>query len=80
VLPHIRAQAFGPRNAIKALYWSAVINGVVAVPVMITMMHMTANPKVMGKFPVHDGLRLIDWMATAVMAAAAIAMGVTAVL
>ena len=55
-------------------------NGVVAVPVMITMMHMTANPKVMGKFPVHDGLRLIGWMATAVMAAAAIAMGVTAVL
>jgi Mn2+/Fe2+ NRAMP family transporter len=47
---------------------------------MITMMHMTANPKVMGKFPVHDGLRLIGWMATAVMAAAAIAMGVTAVL
>jgi NRAMP (natural resistance-associated macrophage protein)-like metal ion transporter len=71
---------FSPINPIKALYWSAVINGVVAVPVMITMMHMTANPKVMGKFPVHDGLRLIGWMATAVMAAAAIAMGVTAVL
>jgi Mn2+/Fe2+ NRAMP family transporter len=57
-----------------------VINGVVAVPVMITMMHMTANPKVMGKFPVHDGLRLIGWMATVVMAAAAIAMGFTAIL
>jgi hypothetical protein len=39
---------------------------------------MTANPKVMGKFPVHDGLRLVGWTATAVMAAAAIAMGVTA--
>jgi Mn2+/Fe2+ NRAMP family transporter len=56
-----------------------VINGVVAVPVMITMMHMTANAKVMGKFPVHHGLRWIGWMATAVMAAAAIAMGVTAI-
>jgi Mn2+/Fe2+ NRAMP family transporter len=52
---------------------------VVAVPVMVAMMHMTANQKVMGKFPVHDGLRLIGWMATAVMAAAAIAMGVTAI-
>jgi Mn2+/Fe2+ NRAMP family transporter len=52
---------FSPINPIKALYWSAVINGIVAVPVMITMMHMTANPKVMGKFPVHDGLRLIGW-------------------
>jgi len=70
---------FSPINPIKALYWSAVINGVVAVPVMVAMMHMTANPKVMGKFPVHDGLRLIGWMATAVMAAAAIAMGVTAI-
>ncbi len=70
---------FSPINPIKALYWSAVINGVVAVPVMVTMMHMTANPKVMGKFPVHDGLRLVGWMATAAMAAAAIAMGVTAI-
>jgi Mn2+/Fe2+ NRAMP family transporter len=69
---------FSPINPIKALYWSAVINGVVAVPVMAAMMHMTANPKVMGKFPVHDGLRLVGWTATAVMAAAAIAMGVTA--
>jgi hypothetical protein len=34
----------------------------------------------MGKFPVHDGLRLIGWMATVVMATAAIAMGVTAIL
>src|SRR6266480_2278010 len=71
---------FSPINPIKALYWSAVINGVVAVPVMVAMMHMTANPKVMGKFPVHDGLRLVGWIATAVMATAAIAMGVTAIL
>ena len=70
---------FSSINPIKALYWSAVINGVVAVPVMVAMMHMTANAKVMGKFPIHDGLRLVGWMATAVMAAAAIAMGVTAI-
>ena len=56
-----------------------MINGVVAVPVMVAMMHMTANPKVMGKFPVHDGVRLLGWMATVVMAAAAIAMGVAAI-
>jgi NRAMP (natural resistance-associated macrophage protein)-like metal ion transporter len=71
---------FFPINPIKALYWSAVINGVVAVPVMITMMHMTANPKIMGKFPVHDGLRWVGWMSTAVMAAAGIAMTVTMVI
>jgi Mn2+/Fe2+ NRAMP family transporter len=70
---------FSPINPIKALYWSAVINGVVAVPVMVTMMHMAVNRNVMGEFPVHHGLRWIGWMATAVMAAAAIAMGVTAI-
>jgi hypothetical protein len=45
---------------------------------MAIMMHMT--PKIMGRFPVHDGLRFVGWIATGVMAAAAIAMGVTAVL
>jgi Mn2+/Fe2+ NRAMP family transporter len=44
------------------------------------MMHMTANPKIMGKFPVHDGLRLVGWISTGVMAAAAIAMVVTALI
>lgn len=70
---------FSPINPIKALYWSAVINGVVAVPIMIAMMHMTNNPRIMGKFRIHDGLRWIGWMATAVMAAAAIVMGLTVI-
>lgn len=70
---------FSPINPIRALYWSAVINGVVAVPVMILMMHMTANPKVMGKFRVSDGLRTIGWMSTFVMFFAAVAMVVTSV-
>jgi NRAMP (natural resistance-associated macrophage protein)-like metal ion transporter len=68
---------FSPINPIKALYWSAVINGVVAVPIMVAMMDMTGNPKIMGTFPVHDGLRLMGWLATAIMAAAALIMCVT---
>jgi NRAMP (natural resistance-associated macrophage protein)-like metal ion transporter len=68
---------FSPLNPIKALYWSAVINGVVAVPVMIAMMHMTGNPKIMGPFRIHDGLRLMGWLTTTVMAVAAIIMCVT---
>jgi Mn2+/Fe2+ NRAMP family transporter len=71
---------FSPINPIRALYWSAVINGVVAVPVMVVMMHMTHNPKVMGKFRVTDGLRTVGWMATAVMFFAALAMVVTSVI
>jgi Mn2+/Fe2+ NRAMP family transporter len=70
---------FLPMSPIKALYWTAVINGVVAVPVMVTLMHVTANPKIMGKFPMHDGLRFIGWISTGVTAAAAIAMGITMV-
>lgn len=54
-----------------------MINGVVAVPVMMTLMHMTANPKIMGEFPVHGGLRFVGWISTGVMAVAAIAMSIT---
>ena len=68
---------FSPINPIKALYWSAVINGVVAVPIMVAMMDMTGNPKIMGAFQIHDGLRLMGWLATAIMAAAAVIMCVT---
>jgi Mn2+/Fe2+ NRAMP family transporter len=68
---------FSPLNPIKALYWSAVINGVVAVPVMIAMMHMTGNKKIMRSFRIHDGLRLMGWLTTTVMAVAAIIMCVT---
>src|SRR6516165_2559787 len=68
---------FSPINPIEALYWSAVINGVVAVPIMILMMHMTGDPKIMGSFRIHDGLRVVGWMTTAVMAAAAAIMCVS---
>jgi NRAMP (natural resistance-associated macrophage protein)-like metal ion transporter len=65
---------FSPVSPIKALYWSAVINGVAAVPIMTMMMHMTANKRVMGDFPVSDGLRIVGWCSTAVMAAAVAGM------
>jgi Mn2+/Fe2+ NRAMP family transporter len=68
---------FTPLNPIKALYWSAVINGVVAVPVMAVMMLMTANPKVMGEFTISGVLRWLGWVATAVMAASVVGMVVT---
>jgi Mn2+/Fe2+ NRAMP family transporter len=71
---------FTPISPIRALYLTAVINGVVAVPVMIVMMHITGNPAIMGKFPVSDGLRLTGWLSTGVMAVAAAAMCITAFL
>lgn len=68
---------FTPINPIKALIWCAVINGVVAVPVMALMMLMAANVKIMGEFTIGRWLTGLGWIATATMAAAAVAMGVT---
>ncbi len=61
------------------LFWSAVINGVVAVPVMVLMMLLTSNTKVMGQFTVTGMLRFTGWLAAAIMAAAVAGMLVTAV-
>jgi len=66
-----------PLDPVKALYWSAVINGVAAVPLMIVMMLMTSHRKVMGKFTLPWPLKLFGWLATAAMTAAAVVMFVT---
>jgi NRAMP (natural resistance-associated macrophage protein)-like metal ion transporter len=69
---------FSPIDPIKALYWSAVINGIVAVPVMGIMMLMAASPMIMGRFAIPVTMRVIGWTATLVMALAVIGMGITA--
>jgi Mn2+/Fe2+ NRAMP family transporter len=69
---------FASFNPIQALFWSAVINGVVAVPVMVLMMLLTANTRVMGQFTVTGALRFMGWLATGVMTAAVVGMLVTA--
>jgi Mn2+/Fe2+ NRAMP family transporter len=65
---------FSPIDPIKALYWSAVINGVVAVPVMAIMMLMAVNAKVMGQFTIPLAMRVVGWGATLIMALAVIGM------
>lgn len=65
-------------DPIRALVWSAVINGIVSVPVMVVMMHMAGSKKVMGPFSrVSKPLRLCGWIATIVMAAAAVGLFAT---
>ncbi len=61
-------------NPIRALFGSAVLNGVVAAPVMAFMMMLTRNPQVMGKFTLPTYLRVIGWIATAVMLLASFGM------
>jgi len=68
---------FSPLDPIKALFWSAVINGVVAVPIMVMIMLMASRRQVMGQFTLTPWLMSLGWLATAAMAAAAIGMFVT---
>ena len=66
-----------PIDPIKALYWTAVINGVIAVPVMTVMMLMTVQPRVMGKFTITGWLQWLGWTATLAMAACVVGMAVS---
>jgi Mn2+/Fe2+ NRAMP family transporter len=55
-------------NPVKALVWAAVLNGIVAAPLMVIIMLMASNGKVMGKFELPRYLLRIGWLAAAVMA------------
>lgn len=68
------ALCFTPIDPIKALYWSAVINGVISVPIMAIMMLMAAKPEIMGRFVLNLKLKVLGWVCTGVMALAVIAM------
>ena len=65
---------FTPIDPVKALYWSAVLNGLAAVPVMIIMMHLSRRKKIMGAFTIPPVLSVIGWISTAVMTLAAVAL------
>jgi NRAMP (natural resistance-associated macrophage protein)-like metal ion transporter len=60
-------------NPIRALYWSAVINGIVAVPLMVMLMIMSANLAIVKEFAPPVYLRVAGWAATAVMLLASLA-------
>jgi NRAMP (natural resistance-associated macrophage protein)-like metal ion transporter len=68
---------FSPLDPIKALFWSAVINGVAAVPIMVMIMIMGSRTAVMHQFTLSPWLKIFGWLATAAMAAAAIGMFAT---
>ncbi|NIX78265.1 NRAMP family divalent metal transporter [Microvirga terricola] len=66
-------------NPIKALYWSAVLNGVIAVPVMVTMMLMSVRRDIMGPFAVRGRLLALGWASTIIMGVAVVGMLATAI-
>jgi Mn2+/Fe2+ NRAMP family transporter len=65
---------YSPINPIKALFWSAVINGVVAVPLMVVVILLVSRKSVMGAFTASRTLIVLGWLGVAVMAAAAVRM------
>jgi len=64
-------------DPIKALFWAAVLNGVVAVPLMAVIMVMARQQRVMGPFTIPLPLSAMGWLTTGVMAAAVAGMFAT---
>ena len=64
-------------DPIKALFWSAVINGVVAVPLMAAIMKLAMRPDVMGRFVLPWPLWALGWLCTLTMAVAVAIMFAT---
>lgn len=68
------ALCFTPIDPIKALFWSAVINGVISIPIMVVMMLMASRSDIMGPFVISTRLRLMGWLGTLVMTIAVAGM------
>ena len=63
---------FTSLDPVKALYWSAVVNGLLAAPVMAVMMVIAMNPRIMGRLTLPRSMLAVGWLATFVMAMATI--------
>lgn len=68
---------FSPFDPVQELFWAAVLNGVIAVPIMAVMMLLATNSRVMRGHAIGRRLRVLGWAATAAMAITVIALFVT---
>ena len=73
------ALCFTPFDPVKELFWSAVLNGMIAVPIMVVMMLLATRVSVMGPHVIGRRLRWLGWLATAAMAALVAALGIASV-
>ncbi len=71
------AMNFAGLNAVKMLFWSAVLNGVLAPPLVVLVVLLTSDQKVMGKRINSRTANVLGWICAAVMSIAAVAMFVT---
>ncbi|MGF6595561.1 Mn2+/Fe2+ NRAMP family transporter [Paraburkholderia sp. GAS448] len=65
---------YSPISPMKALFWSAVINGIVAVPLLVVIIILVSKKSVMGAFTASRSLIVLGWIAAAVMGVAAVVM------
>ncbi len=65
---------YSPISPMKALFWSAVINGVVAVPLMVVIILLASRKSIMGPFAISRTLVVLGWITAAVMGIAAVVM------
>jgi NRAMP (natural resistance-associated macrophage protein)-like metal ion transporter len=68
---------FLPIDPVRELFWSAVLNGVIAVPIMAVMMLLASSADTMGAHVIGTRLRWLGWLATGVMAVTVVAMFIT---
>ena len=66
-------------NPMRALYWSAVLNCVVAIPALALMVLMAGNRRIMGEFTVSAALRTVGWLAVGLMATSVAVMAATSI-
>ena len=71
---------FVPIDPIRALYWSAVINGVMAAPIIVVMMKLASDPRVMARFTLSLWMTIMGWITAAVMAACVVGLLTTLIL
>lgn len=74
------ALCFTPMDPVRELFWSAVLNGLIAVPIMVVMMLLATRPSVMGRHVIGRNLRRLGWAATAAMALTVFALSVSLVI
>lgn len=65
---------FTPMDPVRELFWSAVLNGVIAVPIMVVMMLLASRTETMGEHVIKPRLRWLGWIATVAMAVTVVAM------
>ena len=68
---------WSPLSPIQALFWSAVLNGLAAVPLMVALMVVVSSKRIMGRFTASRGLLVLGWAATLVMAVVSAALLLT---